>query len=300
MTVRDHLAFFARLRNAPDVDGEVEQKIRLLDLEEVQNRLAGHCSGGYKRRLLAATSFISDPQMLFLDEPLSGVDVLAAHKFYQVLQAFSKGSAHKDLEQASSPVIVLTTHRIVEAEEMCSRIAIMRDGQFVVLGRINELVNRYCSGSEITLKPVPLDPVLLESEYETFRNEYPGDFTFQDLLTFCHLTSDDRLGTLFDKIQDFEEVHPLTKSATLEILGYAQEIKIFEFFLEALQDEAQIESAHIRLDSLIVTCKLSVNQALTLIQNSPISNEIQDYLVASINVSRVFKDIADGQLDLTI
>ena len=93
----------------------------LLGLQEVLSRRAGKLSGGYKRRLSIAMALISEPKILFLDEPTLGLDVLARSDLWDVIRAL-KGSV----------TIVLTTHYMEEAEALSDRVAVMKDGRLLV------------------------------------------------------------------------------------------------------------------------------------------------------------------------
>ncbi len=95
--------------------------IELLGLQPVKDRRAGKLSGGYKRRLSIAMALISEPRVLFLDEPTLGLDVIARSDLWDLVRRL-KGRV----------TIVLTTHYMEEAEALSDRIAIMRDGKLLV------------------------------------------------------------------------------------------------------------------------------------------------------------------------
>ena len=102
-----------------------EEKIReltvLLGLETVIGKKAGKLSGGWQRRLSIAMALISEPEILFLDEPTLGLDVLARSDLWDLI---------RDLK--GKVTIVLTTHYMEEAEALSDRIAIMKDGQLLI------------------------------------------------------------------------------------------------------------------------------------------------------------------------
>ena len=97
-------------------------------LEAVLGRKAGKLSGGWQRRVSIAMALISEPQILFLDEPTLGLDVLARHDLWQVIHAM-KGKI----------TIILTTHYLEEAEALSDRIGIMKDGSLLAVGTVEEL-----------------------------------------------------------------------------------------------------------------------------------------------------------------
>ena len=92
-----------------------------LGLESVMSKKAGKLSGGWQRRLSIAMALISDPEILFLDEPTLGLDVIARSDLWDVIRAL-KGSV----------TVVLTTHYMEEAEALSDRVAIMRDGELLL------------------------------------------------------------------------------------------------------------------------------------------------------------------------
>ena len=98
-----------------------EELLVMLGLSEVRARRAGKLSGGYQRRLSIAMALISEPKILFLDEPTLGLDVLARSDLWDLIRTL-KGKV----------TIVLTTHYMEEAEALSDRIAIMRDGRLLV------------------------------------------------------------------------------------------------------------------------------------------------------------------------
>ena len=102
-----------------------EEKIfelsKLLGLDTVLNKKAGKLSGGWQRRLSIAMALISEPEILFLDEPTLGLDVIARSDLWDIIRSL-KGQV----------TIVLTTHYMEEAEALSDRIGIMKDGRLLV------------------------------------------------------------------------------------------------------------------------------------------------------------------------
>ena len=97
-------------------------------LEEVINRKAGKLSGGWQRRVSIAMALISEPKILFLDEPTLGLDVLARHALWDIILAL-KGKV----------TVILTTHYMEEAESLADRIGIMKNGRLLAVGTADEL-----------------------------------------------------------------------------------------------------------------------------------------------------------------
>ena len=108
--------------------GKIEELSRQFDLEAVLNRRTGKLSGGWQRRVSIAMALISEPEILFLDEPTLGLDVLARHDLWALIRAL-KGSI----------TIILTTHYMEEAENLSDRIGIMKDGRLLAVGTAEAL-----------------------------------------------------------------------------------------------------------------------------------------------------------------
>ena len=100
---------------------KVSELISLLDLENVANKKAGKLSGGMQRRLSIAMALITEPEILFLDEPTLGLDVIARSDLWEIIRSL-KGKV----------TIILTTHYMEEAEALSDRIAIMKDGKLLI------------------------------------------------------------------------------------------------------------------------------------------------------------------------
>ncbi len=95
---------------------------KLLGLESVIDRKAGKLSGGWQRRVSIAMALISEPKILFLDEPTLGLDVIARSELWDIIRSL-KGKT----------TVVLTTHYMIEAESLSDRIGIMKDGKLLIL-----------------------------------------------------------------------------------------------------------------------------------------------------------------------
>ena len=98
------------------------------DLEEMMKRKAGKLSGGWQRRVSIAMALISEPQILFLDEPTLGLDVIARHELWETIRSL-KGKI----------TIIMTTHYMEEAEKLSDRIGIMKSGKLLAVGTVEEL-----------------------------------------------------------------------------------------------------------------------------------------------------------------
>jgi len=115
-----------------------------MGLEEDAKRVTAKCSGGMKRRLSLALAFIHDPQVAFLDEPTVAMDPQSRHAVWDFLKELKK----------EEKTIILTTHQMDEAEELCDRVGIIDHGKLIALGTPKELIakNQVNNLEEVFLK----------------------------------------------------------------------------------------------------------------------------------------------------
>ena len=127
LTVRENLEFFANIYNKEN-KSIVDNIVEVFNLEEVLDQRAKTLSGGYKRKLSVAIALISEPKILFLDEPTLGLDVFARRELWKIITKL-KGKI----------TIVLTSHYLEEIEHLCDRVAILAKGKVLNVGTIAEL-----------------------------------------------------------------------------------------------------------------------------------------------------------------
>ena len=133
LSVKENLALicgiygFSRKKTAQKISELSSQ----FGLDGVLNKRAGKLSGGYLRRVSIAMALISEPKILFLDEPTLGLDVIARRELWESISAL-KGKV----------TVILTTHYMEEAEALSDRIGIMKDGRLLAVGTADELKER--------------------------------------------------------------------------------------------------------------------------------------------------------------
>lgn len=128
LTVEENIRLIAGIygRKTPAND-----LISALGLDSVRNKRAGKLSGGYQRRLSIAMALVSEPKILFLDEPTLGLDVIARSELWDLIRTL-KGKI----------TIILTTHYMEEAEALSDRVGIMKDGKLLFVGTSDEVKQR--------------------------------------------------------------------------------------------------------------------------------------------------------------
>ena len=128
LTVRENLIMTAKIYRFHDAARRADNIIEQLGLNEYAGRRSKHLSGGLRRRLSIGMGIVTDPKVLFLDEPTLGLDVLARRELWRFLGELKR-----------SVTMVLTTHSMEEAESLSDRVAIMTDGVIRASGTLEEL-----------------------------------------------------------------------------------------------------------------------------------------------------------------
>lgn len=130
LTVRENLELIAKIYGltAEKQDSRVAEMREMFGLDEVMGQRAKTLSGGWKRRVSIAMALISEPEVLFLDEPTLGLDVLARRELWSAIESL-KGKM----------TVILTTHYMEEAEKLSDRIAVMVGGRLRAIGTLSEL-----------------------------------------------------------------------------------------------------------------------------------------------------------------
>ncbi len=127
LTVLETLTLFRSFyRAGPDP----EEAVRVVSLEEKAGARVGKLSGGQRQRLAVACALVGDPELLFLDEPTTGLDPQSRRQLWDVIRAF----------RTQGRTVLLTTHYMDEAERLCDRVAIVDHGKVIALGSPRELI----------------------------------------------------------------------------------------------------------------------------------------------------------------
>jgi len=171
-TVFHNLIVYARYFDIPNPEAHkrAEELLKFVQLEEKRKVLMDQLSAGMKRRLILARALINEPQILILDEPTTGLDPQARHLIWDKIRSL----------QNQGVTIVLTTHYMEEAAQLCDRTVIMDSGKIIEEGRPSDLVKKHV-GEEV------LEVAYDEEVLRFLRNAFP----------------DARLEVVSDRIQFF-------------------------------------------------------------------------------------------------
>ena len=139
LTVRETLLYFSKLYKKR---ASIDEIIEAMDLTSHKNMLYRNLSGGLKQRVGVAISLVNDPEIIFLDEPTTGLDPKARREVWNVIHG---------LRQRGKTVF-LTTHYMEEAEYLADHIAIIHKGKIIAEGSLEELIDTYGTGSTMHIK----------------------------------------------------------------------------------------------------------------------------------------------------
>jgi ABC-2 type transport system ATP-binding protein len=129
LTVRETITLF---RSFYQRGIEPDAAVRVVSLEEKVDARVGKLSGGQRQRLAVACALVGDPELLFLDEPTTGLDPQSRRQLWDVIRGF----------RAQGRTVLLTTHYMDEAERLCDRVAIVDHGRVIALGTPHDLIAR--------------------------------------------------------------------------------------------------------------------------------------------------------------
>lgn len=193
LSVRDTLETFASLYQNPMDVGEL---MALCSLTDIQKQKNDRISGGQKQRLMLALALVNRPDLIFLDEPSTGLDPHARWDLWQVVENI----------KSQGKTLVLTTHYMEEAQNLCDDIAIMDHGKIIAQGSPEALIRTHCDGSTVIIPKKGVKRPLTELNFPFVESENRVEITCEDI-NQC-------LGRLMEMETDMRDV--LVRSPNLE------------------------------------------------------------------------------------
>ena len=137
LTAKENIQYYGEIygnMSKEEVKKRTEELIDLIGLRGRENDITKEFSGGMKRKVLVARALVMDPDLVFLDEPTTGIDILGARTVRNVIKKLSK-EMHK--------TIILTTHDLTEVGELCDRVGILVKGKLAAVGTPDELEEKF-------------------------------------------------------------------------------------------------------------------------------------------------------------
>uniref|UniRef100_A0A673XDS3 ATP binding cassette subfamily A member 3 n=1 Tax=Salmo trutta TaxID=8032 RepID=A0A673XDS3_SALTR len=215
MTGRETLSMYARLRGIPEkyVSGCVENVLRSLLLEPHADKLCRSYSGGNKRKLSAAVALIGGPPVIFLDEPSTGMDPVARRLLWDAVTR----------TRESGKAIIITSHSMEECEALCTRLAVMVNGQFKCLGSPQHLKSKFGSGYTLLAK-VRVDKEVEDGDLQLFKDfiesTFPGSLLTDEHQGMVHYHLTDKTLTwaqVFGTLEAAKEKYNIDDYAVSQI-----------------------------------------------------------------------------------
>ena len=166
-TVFQNLTVYARYFDIPKEEAKKrsEELLRFVQLEEKRDVIINYLSAGMKRRLIIARALLNEPQILILDEPTTGLDPQARHLIWDKIRSLQKQGV----------TVILTTHYMDEAAQLCDRIIIMDRGKIIEEGKPMDLVKKHAGEEVLELAYSEEVMKLLKQTFRNARMEVVGD-----------------------------------------------------------------------------------------------------------------------------
>jgi ABC-2 type transport system ATP-binding protein len=203
LTVEETLRLF---RSFFDKGRSVDEVLGIVELEEKRSAWVSRLSGGQQQRLAVACALVSEPELLFLDEPTTGLDPQSRRQLWKLVLGF----------KASGRTVLFTTHYMDEAQRLCDRVAIIDHGRVIALGTPSQLISRLGAEHVVEIALEQDDPAIDESlarvaGVQAVRHEAEGIFlTVQEV----HRTVPALLAALRERQAELSRL--TTHHATLE------------------------------------------------------------------------------------
>ena len=139
MTGRQNLEFFGALDNIPkkELSIKINDLLHFVELNDVSNKLFNEYSSGMKQRLAIARTLIKSPDALILDEPTRTIDPHGAEKLRKLI--------YNEIHKSKDKTLIIATHQIQEAEELCNKICLIKNGRILAFNSMKQIKDKYSS-----------------------------------------------------------------------------------------------------------------------------------------------------------
>ena len=301
MTVYENLEFYAKLKGVKQdyMSQIINAVIYEMRLQEFIKKMSGRLSGGNKRKLSVAISMICNPPIILLDEPSTGMDPEARRFMWSII--------HKMSTMGRKSSIIMTTHSMDEAETLCKRMGIMVNGEFVCLGKANEIKNKYGYGYELNLR---IKPMTEELEEELYYSKYNIDKNMKikmdnvenilNLINKADYLDEIRKGRLGEKLlRDMDKNNGISVNSLLSWIFYVQNaIKFVEYgknnFLKIIIEENMDNNFLFKMKKLDNENK-SIGYLFGLFETHKEECFITEYSIQQTSLEQIFNKFAENQ-----
>ena len=301
LTVYENLEFYAKLKGVKQecLQDLITALIREMRLQEFTTKISGRLSGGNKRKLSVAISMICNPPIILLDEPSTGMDPEARRFMWSVI--------HKMSTKGRKSSIIMTTHSMDEAETLCKRMAIMVNGEFVCLGKANEIKNKYGYGYELNLR---VKPMTEEQENQLYYKKYNidnkvivRDDNFEEILgiikkeNFISELEDGRLGERL--LRDMRKNNGINISALISWIYYVENaIKFIEYgrdnFSKIVIEESMENNSLFKMKKN-KSKNISIGYLFGLFESHKEECSITEYSIQQTSLEQIFNKFSQNK-----
>ena len=299
LTVYENLEFFASIKGIKKnlIKKLVNTMIREMSLDEFTNKISGQLSGGNKRKLAVAISMIGNPPIILLDEPSTGMDPEARRFMWSVI--------HKMSTKGKKSSVIMTTHSMDEAETLCKRMGIMVNGEFVCMGKANEIKEKYGYGYEIDVRIKPINQITQEDILEKYnwnKNTLVNLNNVGELLDtmnkshFMEELKEGRLGTRIKKAIDLNG-----NISICTIINWIYFVENAVKFIKKGKDyfEEIILAEHIENNFLFKmkkgNCTKSIGFFFGLFEESKEECHVTEYSIQQTSLEQIFNKFSSNQ-----
>jgi len=314
LTGLEHVEMYAAIKGIPREFITEAARCKLAEVglsESDSNRLSSQYSGGMKRKLSVACATIGNPEIVFLDEPSTGMDPVSRRELWKVISAMVVG----DINSNYTCSVILTTHSMEECEALCPRIAIMAEGNLKCIGSAQHLKNRFGQGYQVELKvaepshddddlkqivgvllELKGDEVVLDPENGAGRNEI--FFNLEQAISAARkVAGDDHIS---DKINEHDPSgYLIFKNANSEV-GVELEVlaaffattlrmkRLTTFFAEKYKTSVIREVQDTRIRFEVPSAGIKVGSLFSSIEENKEDLNLQDYGISQTTLEQVF------------
>jgi ATP-binding cassette subfamily A (ABC1) protein 3 len=295
LTVREQLELFYDLKSLPSEykDAVITQKIKEMNLEEYEDKLSGTLSGGNKRKLSVAMAMVGNPNIIFLDEPSTGMDPKARRFMWKIISRIAS--------EKKQSTIILTTHSMEEAEALSTKLGIMVNGNFKCIGTPQHIKSKYGEGYEIEIKVVPCskEQIMqymvqqkLEHKVVVEEKELSGFLNYLKVepATQAEISAKGSGNYIHNQITSTKKIETFQ---IVEYLLLVNKVKLIKQFMEMKFGGCEVIESFQTFIRFKVKANLSVGKMFEVLETEKGKLEIDSYSIKQATVEQIFNRFAE-------